>query len=508
MKKPTRPRRLIFGKSRGPAWVALGLALALVPAFVMAGSAQAQTYTYSLLYSFAGAPDGESPYAGLVMDAQGNFYGMTEYGGAYGWGTVFKVDITGKETVVYAFGAFNGDGVLPMASLVLDAEENLYGTTYGGGDYGHGTVFKVDITGRESLLYSFAGGTDGQAPYAGLVMDAQGNLYGTTTEGGAYSYGTVFKVDTSGKETVLHSFSGTGGDGASPYAGLVLDAQGNLYGTNVRGGDPTCVQKSGCGTVFKVDTTGKETVLHIFTSNPDGADPYAGLVLDAGNLYGTTESGGAYGWGAAFKVDASGNETVLHSFTGGTDGASPGAGFVLDANGSLYGTTNGGGAHKKGTIFMMDTSGNETVLYSLTAKNDQNQGAGNLVLDAQGSLFGAGWGGGAYKYGGVFALLSPAAATTTALTSAPNPSTYGEAVTFTAVVSGVTGAPPDGETVTFMKPNKRILGTATLSSGSASFTTSTLPLGTTSVKAVYGGDPHFIGGTSNTVKQVVKEVKK
>ncbi len=230
-----------------------------------------------------------------------------------------------------------------------------------------------------------------------------------------------------------------------------MDAQGNLYGTTYYSG------AYGNGTVFKVDTTGRETVLYSFANNPDGANPYAGVVLDAkGNLYGTTFRGGAYSdWGTVFKVDATGSETVLHSFADGLDGGHPYAGVVLDSQGSLYGTTYMGGAS---------------------------------------------------IYGTVFALLKSAAATTTTLTSAPNPSTYAEAVTFTAVVSGGAGAPPDGETVTFMNL-KTVLGTGTLSGGSASFTTSTLPVGTHPVKAVYAGDIHCFGSTSNAVKQVVKKVK-
>src|SRR5271165_6495671 len=175
-----------------------------------------------------------------------------------------------------------------------------------------------------TVLYSFAGGTDGAIPFAGLVQDAQGNLYGTTTQGGGglgcetQGCGTVFKVDTTGNETVLYSFTGTGGDGGNPYAGLVRDTQGNLYGTTNQGGT------SGDGTVFKVDTTGKETVLYNFTGPPDGALPYAGLVQDAqGNLYGTTGAGGASGRGTVFKVDTTGKETVLYSFNYDPDGALP-----------------------------------------------------------------------------------------------------------------------------------------------------------------------------------------
>jgi uncharacterized repeat protein (TIGR03803 family) len=154
------------------------------------------------------------------------------------------MDTAGNETVLYRFGG-SPDGSNPLARLVLDAQGSLYGTTWRGGTDGDGTVFKLDASSNETVLYSFTG-KSGLAPYGDLVLDAQGNLYGTTTRGGAHSSGTVFKVDASGNETVLHSFTGQNGDGAVPYAGLVMDGQGNLYGTTSRGG------ADGFGTVFKL----------------------------------------------------------------------------------------------------------------------------------------------------------------------------------------------------------------------------------------------------------------
>jgi len=386
---------------------------------------------------------------------------------------------------------------------VLDAQGNLYGTTSKGGAYNYGTVFKLDTSANEAVLYSFTGTAgDGVYPYAGLVLDAQGNLYGTTYEGGATGNGTVFKLDTSANEAVLYSFTGTAGDGVYPYAGLVLDAQGNLYGTTVLGG------AGGVGTVFKLDTSGKETVLYSFTML-DGAVPYAGLVLDTqGNLYGTTYGGGnracKYPCGTVFKLDTTGKETVLYSFTGtGGDGAYPEAGLVLDAQGNLYGTTLYGGSGRCrgqlhcGTVFKLDTSGNESALYGFSGKDGAYPWAG-LVMDAQGNLYGTTSQGGAYNYGTVFKLQP---GTTTTLTSSPNPSTYGEVATFTAVV---TPPPPNGETVSFMK-GTTVLGTGSLSRGSATFTTSTLTAGTRMVKAVYGGDSYLLGSKSKALNQVVEK---
>jgi len=420
MNNPTQHRSWIFGIHRRVAGAALALAIMLVVAVVATRPARAQTFTYSVLYSFMGSPDGEWPVAGLVLDAQGNLYGTTGQGGdlacgVYGCGTAFKVDSTGKETVLYSFTGAT-DGALPYAGLVLDAQGNLYGTTAGGGTYGSGTVFKLDTTGKETVLHSFTGKSgDGADPWAGLVLDARGNLYGTTELGGysacsttpfGRSCGTVFKVDTTGKETVLYSFTGKKGDGAVPRAGLVLDAQGNLYGTTyLRGAHNE-------GTVFKVDTNGKETVLYSFTGT--GGDGYfpGGLVLDAqGNLYGTTYKGGAHNKGTVFKVDTTGKETVLYSFAGrGRDGTNPWAGLVLDAQGNLYGTTEfGGGACNWGglgcgTVFKVDTTGKETVLYRFTGAPDGALPCAGLVLDAQGNLYGTTNYGGAYDRGMVFKL--------------------------------------------------------------------------------------------------------
>ena len=197
----------------------------------------------------------------------------------------------------------------------------------------------------KKVIYSFAGGSDGADPLAGLVRDAASNLYGTTYAGGDYGSGTVFKLDTTGKEAVLHSFSG-GPDGGYPYAGLILDAAGNLYGTADSGGS------SGGGIVFKISSAGKETVLHSFKGGKDGEYPYASVIRDAvGNLYGTTYGGGASGWGTVFEIDPTGKETVLYSFAGAADGASPEGGLVQDTAGHLYGTTKYGGALGAGTVF-------------------------------------------------------------------------------------------------------------------------------------------------------------
>ncbi len=306
----------------------------------------------TVLYTFAGPPaDAADSYAGLLPNAASNFDGTTCCGGTYNAGTVFTLDrTTGQETVLYNFMG-GTDGSQPYSGLVQDEVGNLYGATTGGGLHGEGTVFEVDTTGQETVLYGFTGGVDGATPGARLLRDEAGNLFGTTQYGGDLSChtsghsgcGVVFAVDSTGKEIVLHKF--TGADGSLPFAGLVQDAAGNLFGTTYEGGS------DGQGTVFKVDATGNETVLYSFKGGADGAKPYAGVVLDtAGNLFGTTYEGGdtsgfcsAYGGcGVVFKLDRTGLETVLHTFTG-QDGLNPRGTLLPDEAGDLYGTASSGG---------------------------------------------------------------------------------------------------------------------------------------------------------------------
>ena len=309
---------------------------------------------HTVLHAFTGGVDGSLPWATLTRDSAGNLYGATLNGGAHncdllvGCGTVFKLDAAGNKTVLYMFPG-SAVGSLPYG-LIRDANGNFYGTTPwggGGGCLDCGTVFKLDSAHKETVLHGFAGGADGSLPYAGVVRDSAGNVFGTTYQGGAFKEGTVFKVDSTGKETVLHSF-GSGEDGAYPIGGLVPNGQ-NLYGTTSMGGE---FGLGFTGTVFKLGKAGQETVVYSFSGGSDGGQPTGNMVHDAaGNLYGTTSDGGASGYGTVFKVDASGKETVLHSFAGGADGQYPAAGVILDAAGNLYGTTLSGGANNCGTVF-------------------------------------------------------------------------------------------------------------------------------------------------------------
>jgi uncharacterized repeat protein (TIGR03803 family) len=381
---------------------ASALVVVLVLGLVTIQSAQAQTFTETVLYSFIGGNDGKYPEAGVIQDAKGNLYGTTSYGGASCYcGTVFVLDTHGTETLLHSF-AGGTDGVDPYAGLLMDAKRNLYGTTVLGGTSGYGTVFKLTKAGKETVLYTFTG-LDGENPYGGLIRDLVGNLYGTTSNGGASGYGAVFKLSKSGKESVLHDFTGYPTDGEYSYAGLVRDAAGNLYGTTYRGGT------SDYGTVFKLGKTGKEKVLYSFTG-ADGSLPYSGLLMDAkGNLYGTTSEGGTSGYGAVFKLTKAGKETVLYSFCPEgypctDDGASPYAGLVMDAKGNFYGTTGSGGTSGYGTVFKLSKSGKESVLYSFTGLDGENPYLGFLLMDAKGNLYGTTSYGGSDGYGTVWKL--------------------------------------------------------------------------------------------------------
>jgi uncharacterized repeat protein (TIGR03803 family) len=303
----------------------------------------------AVLYRFSGDdPDQGGPFGSVILDAAGNLYGTTS-GLPLFAGTVFTVEEGGRQTVLHSFTG-GADGGTPEAGVVQDAAGNLYGTTVFGGAFGQGVVFKLDTVLNETVLHNFKGSGDGTNPLASLIRDTAGNLYGTASGGGSFKgpcagsgCGTVFKLAPNGTLKVLHTFTG-GSDGASPLA-LVRDLAGNLFGTASGGGDPDCTVggSPGCGLVFRLGPKGNLTVLHTFTGGADGGSPNTGLALDAaGNLYGTTAGGGTSGKGVVFKLDTTGKLTVLHAFTGGSDGGNPDT-VVLDGAGNLYGTATTGG---------------------------------------------------------------------------------------------------------------------------------------------------------------------
>jgi uncharacterized repeat protein (TIGR03803 family) len=343
----------------------------------------------------------------VIFDSAGNLYGTAVFGGPASAGVVYKVDAAGKETVLYSFTG-GADGAGPNTSLVRDSAGNLYGTTENGGAHGKGAVFKLDTSGVETVLHAFRGGADGVGPN-GVVIDAAGNLYGTTFGGGAASQtgaqeGVVFKVDPAGNETLLHSFTGLS-DGGAPTSGVIRDSEGNLYGTTFYGG-------LGDGVVYKIDSAGRETVLYTFTGGDDGGNPDAGVVRGpAGNLYGTNVNYGQGHGGVIFELGMAGNYTVLYSFIAGASGNTAYADMVRDQAGNLYGTTaNGGAADCEfgcGVVFELDTARNYTVLHSFTGGADGSYPYAAVALGPAGGLYGTTTAGGAPGGGVLFKITRP-----------------------------------------------------------------------------------------------------
>jgi uncharacterized repeat protein (TIGR03803 family) len=316
---------------------------------------------------------------------------------------VFKVDPYGHETVLYSFAGGN-DGANPNG-VIRDLKGNLYGTTSGGGASGAGVVFQVDPYGHETVLYSFTGGNDGGNSDAGVVLDGSGNIYGTTAFGGAAGLGVAFKLDPYGHETVLHTFTrGLVGD-QPDLAGVVLDEFGNLYGTTAFGG------AGGVGTVYKLDPRGNASVVYGFPGVDDGQYPYNNGVIfgSDGQLYGTTDYGGSNGHGVVYRLDEKGDEKVLYTFDLLTANGfgQPTAGVTRDSAGNLYGTTFIGQAdmgYGYGVVYKVDTAGRATVLHNFTNGADGGNPYGGVILDSKGNLYGTASGGGTSGAGAVFKI--------------------------------------------------------------------------------------------------------
>jgi uncharacterized repeat protein (TIGR03803 family) len=416
MSQPADPRsRPILRPRRNLSMIA---GLLLVAAAVLPNSAEARTE--SVLYSFQGGGDGDTPFAGLALDFSGNLYGTTTYGG-HGYGTVFELSRNGGgwvETILHNFES-GTDGANPYGSLILDAAGNLYGTTGWGGttgceNIGCGTVFKLyrknDVW-KEKILYRFAEDREGEFSLAGLARDGAGNLYGTAAYGGscgsgATGNGTVFELsptETGWSSTVLNTFCDQKLGYGPSYGSLVLDNTGNVYGAAGAGG-------MGYGTIFQLSNPGgtgwKYAVLHTFTAE-EGGTPVGGVILDGrGNVYGAAAGGGVDRHGTIFELLArkSWKMKVLHTFAG-ADGDSPFITPIFDSSGNLYGTTYSGGTIQScydacGLVYELAPTGrgewDETVLFQFGAvEGDGYQPLAGVALDSTGNLYGTTTKGGA-----------------------------------------------------------------------------------------------------------------
>ncbi len=528
-----------FGSTKRAA-IRGALTLAVLSALLLIAARPALAQTENVLYNFTGTLNGAAPESALTPDGQGNFYGTTWGGGNIGYGTVFELSPNGSggwnpPVTIYSFCSQSGcsDGSNPTyAGVIFDSAGNLYGTACSGGangqdvpstcvegSNGYGVVFELSPepgggcpggsnSGNgwcETVLYSFcsqSGCSDGTYPNGSLIFDTAGNLYGVTWD-------VVFELSPSNSgwtEQPIYSgyISLAGPNGEGPATGLTIDPSGNIFGFG------------SYNIAFELSPNGSggwtSSVIHTFGGPKDGSNPAGAPVLDsAGNIYGAAYNGGEHAWGAVFKLtpvtsgreEGTYKEKLLYSFKGGRgDGADPYAGIVLDTAGNIYGTTYRFGDYGYGNAWeLVAPAYHEKVLWNFNYA-DGAFPESSLVMDSEDNLYGTA----VYSltgFGVVYEITpsGTATTTTTTLTSSLNPSISGEAVTFTAVV---TPAPLDGETITF-KHGSRVLGTGVLSGGSASFTTSTLSLGITTVQAVYSGDGDYDASKSNTVKQVVKE---
>ena len=397
--------------------------------FYAATAIVAPAQTLTTLASFNGA-NGNEPMGALVQGNDGNFYGTTIYGGPNNRGNIFKVTPSGTLTNLYTFCPQQpcSDGFQPYTGLVKGTDGNFYGVTARGGPTDHGTIFRITPGGTLTTLYGFCASsscTDGSYPHGTLVQSTDGNFYGTTLQGGNLSCnpnngcGTVFKVTPSGTLTTLYMFCSQSNcaDGQYPYDGVIRATDGSFYGTVAFGGNTNCL--TGCGTVFKITSSGTYTLLHTFTF-ADGSRPWGALVqVSDGNFYGTTAGGGSSncstGCGTVFKMTAAGSLTSLYSFceqTNCPDGYQPLAGLVQTTNGNLYGTTQVGGISNGGVIFQVTPSGAVTTAYKFCSLSNCSDGAtpyGPMIQATDGNLYGTTAEGGANQKGTVFRFSGMAA---------------------------------------------------------------------------------------------------
>jgi uncharacterized repeat protein (TIGR03803 family) len=363
----------------------------------LAAAIAMQAQTFKTLINFDSSDGTQPVYTSLVQSSDGNLYGTTLGGGTNGDGTVFKITPAGTLTTIYSFCSQTncGDGSGPYAGVLRGVDGNFYGTTSFGGTFGNGTVFKLTATGTLTTLHSFdytAG--DGAQPFAALIQASDGNFYGTTAGGGPSNAGTIFKITPSGTLTILHTFNGS--DGATPMTSLVQGIKGDFYGTAGQN-------------IFQMTPQGALTTLHAFTG-PDGAYPNGIMRAANGIFYGTTYGGGSNnscnnGCGTIFQIASSGTFTTLYNFDS-THGANPVATLAQGTDGNFYGTTYAGGVGGDyGTVFEMSPAGALTSLHSFVG-TDGGQPYGPVAQATNGEFYGTATNFGSYSGGTLFGLVT------------------------------------------------------------------------------------------------------
>lgn len=395
----------------------------LIFAFCIAAAIASPAQTFTTLASFDGT-NGVFPYAGLVQGPNGNFYGTTGGGGSYGNGTVFEVTPAGQVTTLYSFCSQPScsDGATPWG-LMLATNGNFYGITSSGGTDQTGTIFEITPAGQLTTIYRFCSQPecdDGVYPEGTLVQARNGNFYGTTSRGGINGTGTVFEVTAKGELTTLHSFSYEGSDADGNYpSGLVQATNGNLYGTTYEGGDsPDCGIAQGCGTAFEMTPAGELTTIYTFCARvhcTDGGLPGGLIEVTNGSLYGTTSQGGAnvdcsfYLCGTVFEMTPAGRLTTIYTFCAQpkcADGQSP-FGLLQATDGNFYGTADTFDVSNYGTIFALTAKGELTTLYNFCTQNNCADGEkphAGMLQGTDGVFYGTTTGGGTYGDGVVFSL--------------------------------------------------------------------------------------------------------
>lgn len=375
-------------------------------------SRPAQAQTYKVIYNFT-VDGGATPYGGPIFDQSGNLVGTTNLGGKFGAGTVYKLTPDGSSWDYHPFYSFKGlsDGSAPeFGSLAMGPGGAFFGTTEGGGFFGTAFAVCESCPRLETVVHSFGHGTDGQEPVGGLVFDSKGNFYGTTLLGGTFGGGTVFEgthMYSRWVVRVIYNFGADSTDAINPPAGVTVDAQGNLYGTSSFGG------ANGVGAIYKLTPSASgwsESILYSFAGQDDGENPVGGLILDkAGNLYGGTFDGGANGGGTVYELSPSAGGAwtfkILYSLTGGFGG--PYNKLTFDTKGNLYGFTNGEGLYGFGSVFKLTPSNGSwafTDLYDFTNGLDGGLPYGSVAVDHNGNVFGTAVTGGTENQGVLFEI--------------------------------------------------------------------------------------------------------